>query len=84
MEIEVEDLEDRRRRQKLAERVQIYGRRLPVPQKDERQDNGDKKRLERHHPSDLLRLLTRERIGGGQHGVVLPVPRHFELSSCSA
>ena len=35
-----------------------------------RQDNGDKKRLAHHHPSDLLRLLTHERIGRGQHGVV--------------
>ena len=58
------------------ERVQIYGRRLTAQQKDERrQDNGDKKRLVRHHPSDLLRSLTRERIGGGQHGVVSPVLR---------
>jgi len=40
--------------------------------KDERQDNSDKKRLARHNPSDLLRLLTHERIGGGQHGVVSP------------
>ena len=43
----------------MPERVQMYGRRLTAQQKDERrQDNGDKKRL--------------ERIGGGQHGVVLP------------
>ena len=48
MEIEVEDLEDRRRRQNE------YGRWLTAQQKDERQDNGDKKRLARHHPSDLL------------------------------
>jgi len=49
----------------------MYGRRLTVQQKDERrQNNGDKKRLERHHPSDLLRSLTHEWIGGGQHGIV--------------
>ena len=41
----------------------------------ERQDNGDKKRLALHHLSDLLRSLTRERIGGGQHGVVSPALR---------
>ena len=47
------------------------GRRLTAQQKDRRrQDNGDKKRLTRHHPSDLLRSLTRERIGRGQHSVV--------------
>ena len=51
-----------------AERVQMYGRRFTAQQKDERwQDNGDKKRLARHHPSDLLHSLIRERIGGGQH-----------------
>ena len=54
----------------------MYGRRLTAQQKDERrQDNGDKKRLARHHPSDLLRSLSRERIGGGQHGVVSPALR---------
>ena len=47
----------------------MYGRWLTAQQ---RQDNGNEKRLARHHPSDLLRLLTRERIGGGQHGVVSP------------
>ena len=58
------------------ERVQMYGRRLTAQQKDERrQDNGDEKRLARHHPSNLLRSLTRERIGGGQHGIVSPVLR---------
>ena len=67
MEVEVEDSEDRRRRQN-----ETYGRRLTAQQKDERQHNGDKKRLARHHPSDLLCSLTRERIGGGQHGVVSP------------
>ena len=55
------------------ERVQMYGRRLTAQQKDERQDNGDKKRLVRHHLSDLLHSLSRERVGGGQHGVVSPV-----------
>ena len=51
----------------------MYGRRLTAQQKDERrQDNGDEKRLARHHPSYLLCSLTRERIGGGQHGVVSP------------
>ena len=67
MEIEVEDSED------TPERVHMYGRRLTAQQKDEkRQDNGDKKRLARHHPSNLLHSLTREWIGGGQHGVVSP------------
>ena len=51
----------------------MYGRQLTAQQKDERrQDNSDEKRLAHHHPSDLLRSLTREWIGGGQHGVVLP------------
>ena len=51
-------------------------RRLTAQQKDEkRQDNGDKKRLARHYPSDLLCSLSRERIGGGQHGVVSPAFR---------
>ena len=50
----------------------MYGRRLTAEQKDERQQD---KRLAHHHPSDLLRSLTRERIGGGQHGVVLPALR---------
>ena len=35
-------------------------------------DNSDEKRLACHHPSDLLSSLTREWIGGGQYGVVLP------------
>ena len=44
------------------EQVQMYRRWLTAQQKDERrQDNGDKKRLVRQHPSDLLRLLTCER-----------------------
>ena len=38
--------------------------------KDQRQDSGDKKRLARHQPSDLLCLLTHAWIGGGQHSVV--------------
>ena len=50
VEIEVEDSEDIRRRQN--DRVQMYGRPLTAQQKDERQDNDDKKRLARHHPSD--------------------------------
>ena len=58
------------------ERVQMYGRRLTAQQKDKRrQDNSDKKRLARHHPSDLLRSLTREWIRGGQHGVISPALR---------
>ena len=70
MEFEVEDLEDRRRRQNESRC------RLTAEQKDERrQDNDDKKRLARHHLSDLLRSPTRERIGGGQHGVVSPALR---------
>ena len=53
--------------------IEVDGRRLAAQQKDERrQDNSDKKRLARHHLSDLLRLLIREWIGGGQHGVVSP------------
>ena len=47
------------------ERVQMYRRRLTAQQKDEKQDNGDKKRLVRHHLSDLHCSLTCERIGGG-------------------
>ena len=59
-----------------TEQVQMYGRRLTAQQKDERrQDNDDKKRLARHHLSDLLCSLTREQIGGGQHGVISPVLR---------
>ena len=51
----------------------LYGRRLTAQQKDERrQDNGDEKRLARHHPSDLLCSLTHERISGGQHGGISP------------
>ena len=53
----------------------MYGRQLTAQQKDERQDNDDKKRLACHHPSDLLRSLSRERIGGGQHSVVSPALR---------
>ena len=62
------------------ERVQMYGRQLTAQQKNERrQDNGDKKRLAHHHPSDLLCSLSRERIGGGQHGVVSPASRASPL-----
>ena len=40
----------------MAKRVQMYGRRLTAQQKEERQqDNGDKKRVTRQQPSDLLR-----------------------------
>ena len=64
----------------------MYGRRLTAQQKDERQDNGDKKRLAHHHLSDLLCSLTRKRIGGGQHGVVLPALRAspFPCAPCEA
>ena len=56
--------------------IEVDGRRLAAQQKDERrQDNGDTKRLARHHQSDLLHSLTREWIGGGQHGVVSPALR---------
>ena len=56
--------------------IEVGGRRLTAQQKDERrQDNGDKKRLARHQLSHLLRLLIREQIGGGQHGVVSPALR---------
>ena len=66
--------------------IEVDGRRLAAEQKDERrQDNGDKKRLACHHLSDLLRSLTREWIGGGQHGIVSPALRAspFKLSMCS-
>ena len=54
----------------------MYGRRLTAQQKDERrQDNGDEKQFVCHHPSDLLHSLTREWIGGQQHGVVSPALR---------
>ena len=60
----------------------MSGRRLTAQQKDERrQDNNDKKRLARHHPSDLLHSLTRERIGGGQHGIVSPALRASPFQS---
>ena len=50
--------------------IEVDGRRLTAQQKDEkRQDIDDKKRLVRHLPSNLLRSLTVERIGGGQHGI---------------
>ena len=53
----------------------MYGRWLTAQQKDERrQDNDYEKRLARH---DILRSLTRERIGGGQHGVVSPALLSF-------
>ena len=51
----------------------MYVRWLTAQQKDERQqDNRDKKQLACHDPNDLLRLLTLERIGGGQHSDVSP------------
>ena len=60
----------------------MYERRLTAQQKDERrQDNSDERRLARHHPSDLFYSLTRERIGGGQHGVVSPVLRASPFSN---
>ena len=43
----------------MPEQVQGYRRRLTAKQKDERQDNRDRRRLARQHPSDLLRSLTR-------------------------
>ena len=53
--------------------IEVDERRLAAQQKNERrQDNDGKKRLVHHYPSDLLRLLTREWIGRGQHGVVSP------------
>ena len=67
MEIEVEDSEQRPNESRCMEDAQ---------QKDERQqDNSDTNRLVHHHPSNLLRSLTCERIGGGQHGVVSPALR---------
>ena len=66
MEIKVEDSEQRPNGRCMKD----------AQQRDERrQDNGDMKQLACQHPSDLLRLLTRERIGGGQHGVVSPALR---------
>ena len=39
----------------MAKQVHMYGRRLTAQQKEERrQDNGDKKRVTRQQPSDLL------------------------------
>ena len=55
MEIEVEDSEE----MTMPEQVQMYERWLTAQQTDERrQDNKDKKRLARHHPSDLLHSLA--------------------------
>jgi len=51
----------RSRTQRIEDDARMYGRRLTAEQKNERQDNGDKKRLARQHPSDLLSSLTRER-----------------------
>ena len=68
----------------MPEQVQSHRRRLTAQQKDERQDNHDRRRLAHHHPSDLLRSLTRVQIGGGKHGVVSPALHHFNLSMCSA
>ena len=42
---------------------------------ERRQDNDDKKRLARYHPSDLLRSLTRER----DRQKTAPSQQHFEL-----
>ena len=73
MEIEVEDSEQRSNESRCMEATQ---------QKDERQqDSSDTNRLARHHPSDLLHSLTRERIGGGQHGVVSPVDQASPFQS---
>ena len=56
--------------------IEVNGTQLAAQQKDERrQDNGDKKRLARHHLSNLLHSLTREWIGGGQHGIISPALR---------
>ena len=62
--------------------IEVGGRRLAAQQKDERrQDNGDKKRLAHHHPSNLLHSLTREWIGGGQHGGRLASASSFTISN---
>ena len=61
----------------------MCGRWLTTQQRDERrQDNGDRRRLARKHPNDLLRSLTRER---DRHDVVsidraLSFAIYFELS----
>ena len=56
--------------------INLAYNRLTAQQNDERrQDNGDERRLARRHPSDLLHSLTREWVGGGQHGVVSPALR---------
>ena len=61
-----------------SERGQRYGRRLTTQQKDERQqDNGDRRRLALH---DLLCLLTVNRIGEGDHGVVLTALRTLRFT----
>ena len=45
----------------MPERVQRYERQLTAQQKNERwQDNSDRRRLARQHPSNLLHSLTRE------------------------
>ena len=72
VEIEVEDSEDRRR---------VKDGKLLNKRMKRRQDNDVKKRLARHHSSDLLRSLTHEHIGGGQHGVVSPVLRASPFSN---
>ena len=60
----------------------MYGRQLTAEKKDERrQVNDDKKQLARHHPSDLLRSLTHERIGGGQHCITSPALRDSPFRS---
>ena len=80
MEIEVkdsEDIEDARMSLDVWKTVNCST-------KDERQDRGDKKRLACHQQSNLLCLLTRARIGGGQHGVILLRASPFQTSMCSA
>ena len=74
MEIMVKDSEDRTRTSPDVWKTVNCS--TTAQQKDKRrQDNGDEKRLARHHPSNLLHSLTRERIGGGQHGIVSPALR---------
>ena len=52
---EVEDSEDRNRHQNESRRQ------LTTQRKNERQDNGNRRRLALQHPRDLLRSLTHER-----------------------
>ena len=70
MEIEVKGLEHRRRCQNES-RCMEDGYLLNKRMKDDK-ITVTKNDLRVNHPSNLLRPMTRERVGGGQHSVVLP------------